>query len=350
METALFYGGKDIRVERWDDPVPDRGEVLVRVGAAGICGSDLHGYRGESPWRRRATPFQDGHELAGVVAAVGPGVNGLDIGQPIGIEPEHLVGCGECVACRRGDTHLCPVRGQRHGEVQRSHGFAEYDVCIAEQIHPLPEDVSVDDAAILDCYACGVHAMRRARVGPHQTVVVIGTGAIGMTTGQVARESGAGTVLMVGTRPGPLKVAVAAGAADEVIAASEEDPVEAVRERCGGAEVVFETVGGSAQTLEQAVGMARPGGVICTMGVYTRPPAFEVRTAYGKELTILWSNSYSYWDGTSEYDIALRMLAQGRVDAGPLITHHYPLAEIATAFAAADDKRSSGAIKVLVHP
>ena len=349
METALFYGGKDIRVERWDDPVPGPGEVLVHVDAAGICGSDLHGYRGESPWRR-SMPYQDGHELAGTVAAVGPGVAGLPVGQPIGIEPEHLVGCGHCVACRRGDTHLCPARGQRHGEVHRSHGFAEYDVCIAEQVHPLPETVSVDAAAILDCYACGVHALRRARVNPHQTVAVIGTGAIGMTTGQVARASGAATVLMVGTRPEPLNVAIAAGAADEVISSSEADPVEGVREWSGGADVVFETVGGTAPTLEQAVSMARPGGVICAMGVFTQPPVFEVRSAYSKELTMLWSNSYSSWGGVSEYEIALRMLAKGRVDPTPLITHHYRLAEIATAFAAAADKPTSGAIKVLVHP
>jgi threonine dehydrogenase-like Zn-dependent dehydrogenase len=349
METALFYGGKDIRVERRDDPAPGEGEVLVRIGAAGVCGSDLHGYRGQSPWRR-PVPHQDGHELAGVIAAVGTGVEGLEVGQPVGVEPEHLVGCGRCVACRRGDTHLCPSRGRRHGEVHRSHGFAEYDVCVAEQVHPLPQGVSVDAAAILDCYACGVHAIRRARVGPHQTAVVIGTGAIGMTTGQVARASGAGRVLMVGTRPAPLRVAVAAGAADSGIAASEEDAVDGVRERCGGADVVFETVGGAAPTLEQAVDMARPGGVICILGVFTRPPTFDVRTAYAKELTILWSNSYSRWDGVSEYDIALRLLAQGRADAAPLITHHYPLASIADAFAAADDKRASGAIKVLVHP
>lgn len=348
MDTALFYGGRDIRVESWPDPEPGPGEVLVRVEAAGICGSDLHGYRGESPWKREV-PHQDGHELAGVVAAVGPGVSGFEVGQPVGVEPMHLAGCGRCEACRRGDTHLCPSRGRPSGEPHRSHGFAEYDVCAIEHLHPLPPGVSVDAAAILDCYACGVHAMRRAPVGPHRTAVVIGTGAIGMTTGQVARASGAGRVLMVGTRPAPLEVAVRAGAADEGIAASDGDPVAAVAGR-GGADVVFETVGGSAPTLEWAVGMARPGGTICVMGVFTGAPTFDVRTAYGKELTILWSNSYSRWDGVSEYDIALRLLASGRADAGPLITHHYPLARIAEAFAAADDKRSSGAIKVLVHP
>lgn len=350
MQTALFYGGKDIRVEDFDDPVPGRGEVLVRVGAAGICGSDLHAYRGKSPWRRRSVPYQDGHELAGTVAATGPGVEGLEVGQRIGVEPEHLVGCRHCIACRRGDTHLCPLRGQREGEVHRSHGFAEYDICVAEHVHPLADGVSINAAAMLDCYACGVHAIRQARVAPQHVVAVIGTGAIGMTTGQVLRAAGAGTVVMVGTRPAPLKVALATGAADAVIAASEEDPVDAVRDIHGGADVVFETVGGTASTLEQAVGMAKPGGVICVLGAFAEQPAFDVSTAYSRELTIVWSNSYSSWDGVSEYDIALQMLTKGRVDPEPLITHHYPLADIGTAFAAAEDKRTSGAIKVLVHP
>jgi 2-desacetyl-2-hydroxyethyl bacteriochlorophyllide A dehydrogenase len=349
METAVFYGGTDIRVEEWPDPRPGPGEVLVRVRSAGICGSDLHGYRGESPWAR-PVPYQDGHELAGEIAALGPGVDRLRVGQRVGVEPEHLVGCDRCVHCRGGETHLCAERGRRDGEAHRSHGFSAYDVCLAGQVHPLPEGVTTDAAAILDCYACGVHAVRRARVGPHQVAAVVGTGAIGMTIGQVARASGAGQVLMVGTRPAPLEVAVRAGAADEVIAASEGDPVAAVRQRTGGVDVVFETVGGAAPTLEQAVEMARPGGVVCVMGVFTRAPEFDVRTAYRKELAIVWSNSYSRWDGVSEYEIALGMLAAGRVDAAPLITHHFPLGRIAEAFAAAADKRGSGAVKVLVHP
>lgn len=351
MQTALFYGGKDIRVERQDDPEPGPGEVLVRVRSAGICGSDLHGYRGESPWPK-SVPHRDGHELAGEIASVGPGVKKLRPGQRVGVEPEHLVGCGRCAYCRSGETHLCPERGLRAGEVHRSYGFSEYDVCVAGQVYRLPDQVTMDSAAILDCYACGVHTIRRARVGPHQVAAVIGTGAIGMTTGQVARATGAGRVLMVGTRREPLEVAVRARAADQGVAASDGDPVEGVRELTGGegVDVVFETVGGAFSTLEQAVGMARPGGTICIQGVFTKPPAFDVQTAYTKELTILWSNSYSRWDGIPEYRVALDMLAAGRVDAAPLITHHYPLARIGDAFAAANDKKGSGAIKVLVHP
>ena len=356
MKAALFYGGSDIRVEELPVPEPGPGEVLVRVRSAGICGSDLHGYRGVSPWRqqREGRPreeLQSGHELAGEVAAVGPGVQGLSIGQRVGIEPEHLIGCGECAYCRRGDTHICQTRGQRHGQRHGSHGFSEYDVCKATNVHPLPDNVSTDAAAILDCYACGVHALRCAPITPFSNVVIIGTGAIGMTLGQVARASGAPRVVMVGTRPEPLAIAREAGAADEVVANSVADPVEAVRDLTAGvgADVVFETVGGNAPTLDQAIQMARPGGTVCILGIFTNQPALDTRTAYRKELTITWSNSYSTWNGISEYQIALDMLASGRVRAERIITHHYPLDRIAEAFAAAADKRSSSAIKVLVH-
>jgi 2-desacetyl-2-hydroxyethyl bacteriochlorophyllide A dehydrogenase len=351
MRTALFYGGTDIRVEERAVEEPGPGEVLVRVRSAGICGSDLHGYRGESPWPREA-PWRDGHELAGEIVAMGQGVSELSPGQRVGIEPEHLIGCGRCEWCRSGDSHLCESRGRRDGEMHRSRGFGEYDVCVASQVHVLPERVALDAAAILDCYACAVHAVRRAPVAPYATVAVIGTGAIGMTTGQVARAVGAARVAMVGTRPAPLEVAKRAGAADVGFAGLDGDPVGALLEDTGGrgADVVFETVGGTAPTLGQAVRMARRGGVICILGVYTGPPELDVATAYAKELTILWSNSYSTWNGVSEYAIALGMLAAGKLLAEPLITHHFPLSRIGDAFAAAADKKGSGAIKVMVHP
>ena len=137
-----------------------------------------------------------------MVAALGPGVTGLSTGQRVGIEPEHLIGCGACQECRRGDSHLCATRGQRDGARLGSHGFSEYDVCLARNVHPLPDSVSEDAAAILDCYACAVHALHRTPVTPDSTALVIGTGAIGMTLGQVLRAAGARQVIMVGTRRG----------------------------------------------------------------------------------------------------------------------------------------------------
>jgi len=355
MKAALFYGGSDIRVEERPVPEPGAGEVLVRIRSAGICGSDLHGYRGHSPWERpgATSPIgrENGHELAGEVAAIGPGVTGLVVGQRVGIEPEHLIGCGTCAYCRRGDVHICVTRGQRNGERHGSHGFSQYDVCAASNVHPLPDTVSIDAASILDCYACGVHAVHRARIKPDTTVAIIGTGAIGMTAGQVAKASGARLVIMIGTRDEPLAIARAAGAADLTVTNSPGNPVEKVLDLTDGAgvDVVFESVGSSAPTLDQAIRMARPGATVCILGVYTYRPELDTMVGYGKELTITWANSYGMWEGKSEYEIALDLLASGRVRADPLITHHFSLDDIAAGFAAASDKKGSGAIKVLVH-
>ncbi len=347
MKASVFYGGTDIRLEDLPTPEPGPGEVLFRVRSAGVCGSDLHLYRTPGS----VEPHQRGHELAGEVVALGDGVATLSVGQRVGIEAEHLLGCGRCRFCKQGQNHICPTRGIRHGQRRSSHGFSEYDVCAAESCHPLPDHVSYDAAAILDCYACGVHALNRTPVAPTDTVVVLGTGAIGFTLGQLARSYGAGRVVMVGTRPEPLEVAIEAGAADIVVANSERDPVEAIMEITDGhgADSVFETVGGSASTLGQAIDVSRFGGGISVLGLFAKPVEIDAAVAMRKELRVEWSNSFSTWQGLSEYETAFRILAGGKVNPDLIITTHYRLSEISAAFEAANNKRTSGAIKVMVH-
>jgi 2-desacetyl-2-hydroxyethyl bacteriochlorophyllide A dehydrogenase len=351
MKAAIFYGGKDIRIEERPIPEPGPGEVLIKVISCGVCGSDLHYYRGDTPFGKRP-PHERGHELSGEVVQLGPGVKDLKPGQPVGIEAEHLLGCGICRPCRRGEYHLCLRRGYRNGQYQESHGFSQYDTCVMENCHPLPDPISYDHATLIDCYACGVHALNRVPHTPLDTIVIFGTGAIGMTLGQVAKAYGIERVILIGTRRGPLDLAKRAGAADEGIANCEADPVEAVGylTKGEGADAIFETVGGSGPTLNQAIAMARFGGTISILGIFTQPQPVDLIKAYRKELRLQWSNSYSRWQGISEYRMALRLMEQGRVNPAPLITHHYPLDQIVQAFEAAENKRASGAIKVLVHP
>jgi threonine dehydrogenase-like Zn-dependent dehydrogenase len=351
MKAGLFYGEKDIRVENRPTPEPGPGEVLIGIKAAGVCGSDLHNYRGN----RAATqdvPWEQGHELAGVVEALGSGVNTLSVGDRVGIEAEHLVGCGHCRECLRGDYHICPERGIVHGSRHGSHGFSSHDVTLASNCFPLPDHVSFDDAAILDCYACGVHAVNRTPVPVDGTTVIVGAGAIAFTLGQVAKAYGAGRVIMIGTRPEPLQTAIDAGAADQVIINATEDPVQGVLDRTDGegAEVVFETVGGESQLIAQCTAMARRGGTVSVVGLFTQPQTLDSQTqGMAKELVLTWSNSYSSWQGISEYQTALDLLASDRLNAAPIITHRFPQSQIAEAFVAADDKRTSGAIRVVVN-
>lgn len=354
MMAARFYGGRDIRVEELPDPLPGPGEVLVRIRAAGVCGSDLHPYRGANPWGAEgAGPRRAGHELAGVVAALGDGVTGLELGQPVGVEPSHLVGCGACRQCRRGDYHVCPRRGMKDGERRGSAGFSELDLAASANVYPLPSSVSLDAASLLDVYGCGVHAINRVPIRAMEYVCVVGTGPIGLTMGQVARAAGASRVIMIGRRDAPLDFALQVGAADAVVNNTAVASLsEAVADLTEGelCDAVFETVGGTEDTMSQAVEAAAFGGRIGIIGAFWGDVAVAYRAANRKELDLLWCNSYSTFHGQREFQIALDMLAAGRVQAEPLITHRYPLSEIAEAFQAADDKRASGAVKVIVQP
>jgi threonine dehydrogenase-like Zn-dependent dehydrogenase len=354
MRTAYFYGGPDIRVEEIATPEPGPGEVLVRIGAAGICGSDLHGYRGDNPWVRRGDggPRRAGHELAGTIAAVGPDVTNLAVGQRVGIEPMHLVGCGHCRYCQRGDYHLCPTRGQWRGQPSASAGFSEYDLVAAGNVFPLPDHISLAAASLLDVYACGVHALNRVPLRPFETVVVIGTGPIGMTAGQVAKAAGARQVIMVGRRDELLELARSVGAADAGVNTAREEIGAAVRRLTDGlgAEVVLESVGGREATMQLAVSAAAPGAQIGVIGAFIGDVAVPYAEANRKELTIKLCNSYSTWRGVREFQIALDMLASRRVQAEPLITHRFPLERIGEGFSAANDKRASGAVKVVIEP
>ncbi len=349
MKAALFYGGADIRVETVPTPEPGPGEVLVRVLAAGICGSDLHGYRGNRP-PMPGGPRLNGHELAGEVAAVGPGVTTLKVGQRVGVEPRHLIGCGVCRYCRRGDYHLCSELGQRNGQQVHSTGFAEYSLEDAAKVFVLPDDVSIEDASILDVYSCGVHALHLAPVTPMDSVVVYGAGAIGLTAAEVFAQAGARQVIVLANRPHTLAAAQKLGMTAIDVTAC--DPVEAVKDLTGGegVEVVVEAVGGRGTTFEPALQMAATGGKVVFIGMYSQPQPLNMRLIHRREVSLHPCWSYALWNGVPEFKVALDMLADGRLQPQVLITHRFPLDEIGAGFAAADDKGSSNAIKVVINP
>jgi len=350
MKTAYFYGGKDIRVVEEEIPSPGAGEVLFKVMSAGVCGSDLHNYRGHRV--REDVPWQQGHELSGVIVGFGEGVTGVEIGQRVGIEAEHLLGCGNCRLCENGQYHLCADRGMRHGARQSSHGFSQYDVCVAENVTVLSDDVSFDAAALVDCYACGVHAMNRVPDVAGQSVAIIGAGAIALTMGQVLKANGASQVILIGTREQSVELAIAAESADVGVVSADVDVVETVLAATGGegAAVTFETVGGQSQLIQQAVEMTYRGGVVSILGLFTKSQTIDPAMAMEREITLQWSNSFSSWNGASEFSTALDLLESGRVIAESIVTHNFGLDEISEAFAVADDKRTSGAIRVMVRP
>jgi len=342
MKAAILYGPRDIRVEEVETPRPGAGEVLIQVKAAGICGSDLHFHRADPSGPIPPRPL-GGHEFSGVVTEVGEGVEGVRPGDRVGVEP--LQGCGGCRFCAAGHYHLCPDLKHLSG------GFAEYACVPVDKVFPLPDGVSDDAAALLDCLAVGVHAVHRATVNRTETAVVIGDGAIGLSTLQVARANGAGQVGIIGHHDSALQIGTSLGA-DFTLNAQACDWQQEVLNCTGGlgAEVVYESVGGTSSALADAIRLVQPGGTIVVMGSFTTPPPPDYRRLLRHEVNLLFSWSYACWNGIPEFQIALDLLADGRAQLEPLITHRLPLAQIREAFAAALDKRQSGALKVLVQP
>ncbi len=348
MLVAKFYGGKDIRVEETPDPEPGAGEAVIEICAAGICGSDLHRYRGLDPWGGVPSgPRTYGHELAGIVTALGPGTEGIAIGQRVAVQPMQLAGCGNCRTCRRGSPHLCPVR---RGNRTASAGFAEKDVARVSHLYPCPLQVPFESAALTDLYACAIHALHRSGAGADAKAVILGSGPMAAALGQVLRASGILTIVAARRREALSQIA-RAGAADITLDSSTPECVATIGRLTAnqGADVVFEAAGGAGgETLRLALELVAPAADIVMVGAFAGDIPVAYRDANRKEVTIRWSNGYGVWRGKLEFQTALDWIVERRVDPARLITHRYPLDEISAAFETAADKARSGAIKVMV--
>ena len=253
MKAAKFYGGKDIRNETVPDPSPQAGEVLIRVKATGICGGDIAGYLkdvGEPQRTAESAAHTTGHESSGVVEALGPNVQSLQVGDRVAVEP--TVPCGECAECLSGYYNRCSTL-EHIGGHKRPGGFAEYMAVREDNAHVLPDNVAFDFGALAEVYAVAVHVLERVPVMAGQTVAVIGSGPVGLTVAEMAAISG-GSVMVLGKPDGPLRI-VAELIRARTVNINTSDPVEAVKQWTDGrgADVVIEAVGKNAGTLSQAV-------------------------------------------------------------------------------------------------
>ena len=353
MKAAVFHGPFDIRVEDVEVPEVPSGWILVRVKACGICGSDVHMYKGTSPELKefkidlkRGCKGVFGHEAAGEVIQVGEGVEDLKKGDRVSLCP--LWGCGKCVYCRTGQFHLCldqRVLGYTHVGA-----YSEYTAAPAEVAYLLPNHVSYEKGAFLDPVSCGTHAVNKIAVTPADIVAVIGAGTLGLSSAVVAKAYGARKVIVVDLLESPLKVAEKMGV-DETVNASETDPVQEVMRLTDevGADAVIEAVGGDAPTIQQAIRMARKGGRISYIGIFSTPQQLDLWRMLFNEVTIRPSWSFSYHGQHHECEMAHQLICSRKVSVEPMITHKFPLTDIKNGFVTAIDK-TSGSIKVLVLP
>ena len=341
MKAGRFYGGKNITVETVPDPEPGEGQVLIAVKAAGICGSELHGYHMKDP--KEHPPRTMGHEMSGEIVALGPGVEKRRPGDRVAVEP--LMPCLTCDYCLQGKFQICRTLKHMQG------GFAELLVAKERNAHPIPDSLAFDHAAMSEVYAVAVHALNRVPVGPDENVAVIGSGPIGLTIAEMAAVSGAGSVIVLGKPDSPLKV-IKEMIGAQTVNVDREDVKEAISRHTNGkgADVVFEAVGGMAPALAQAMEIAAPGGRIGMAGAQFVGKDLPMGHALSRELSLHGVFCYGRIGLRSEFEIAIELQAKGKLQTESLITHRFPLDDIAQAFAAADERDKTNSIKVIVNP
>lgn len=336
MKQAAFAGPRAFEIKDVEMPRPGPGEVLVRVRSTGVCGSDLHFYRGEFP----VPPgFVPGHESAGEVEALGESVSGLAKGDRVALELFDV--CLRCEQCRTGNYQRCPKR--KAFGLNSAGALSEYLALPSYALYKLPPEVDCELGALCEPLAVSVHGLRLADVRFGDRVAVLGAGTIGLLGIAAAKAMGATTVVATARHPQQREMALAVGA-DAVYEATAEGAAKLAAE-LGGADVVLETVGGHADTLGQAFNVVGVGGRICVLGAFTQPVQIHPIMFFVKEVRIFGSNCYGRPGRRSDYELAIEIMRRQAETLRRLITHRFALADVAEAYATADDKRS-GAIKV----
>jgi threonine dehydrogenase-like Zn-dependent dehydrogenase len=337
MKAAVWNNSGTLDIQDRPVPEPRPGWVRLAVRSAGICGTDLHFYRGSFPSPAGLLP---GHEVGGVVDLPGEGVT-LEAGTPVAVEP--LFGCGQCDQCLAGDYNRCPKRTLLG--VSGRGGLAEYMTAPAASLHPLPDGVPPEAGNLAEPLAVCVRGARLGDLRLGDRVLVLGAGTIGLLSLVTARAAGAAE-LHITARHQPQRSAARALGADGVHGSADE-AAQALGER--GADVVIETVGGKASTLVDAVRLVRPGGTVVMLGVFegaTPLPGLEFSV---KEVRMVGSNCYARAGATSDFAIAVGLLRDHLAAVQPLVTHRFALDQVNEAFAAAADK-TTGSIKVILSP
>ncbi len=343
MRALLLTEYKHFEVT--DMPQPDVGpeDVLVRVQACGICGSDIHGFDGSSG--RRIPPLVMGHEAAGTVAAVGANVAGFSEADRVTFDS--MISCGRCGYCDRGQYNLCDNRqvlGVSCGDYRRHGAFAEFVVVPQHIVYALPEGLSFEHAAMVEPVSVAVHAANLARVSLGESAVVVGSGMIGLLVIQCLRLAGCGKIIAVDLSDDRLALAQQLGADVGINAAGTDvDAAIEAELRGDGADVAVEAVGNTT-AVRTAITALRKGGRVVLVGNLSPQIEFDLQSVVTREISVLGSCASS-----GEYDVCIDLLASGKIDADPLITARSSLDEAAGWF----DRlygQESGLMKVIVQP
>jgi len=341
MLACMIHAKDDMRIETADTPTVGPGEVLLKLGAGGICGSDLHYYfEGRNGSFVVREPLIPGHEASAVVAGVGPGVTRVKVGDKVAVSPSHA--CGRCDYCRQGREHLCMHMkflgsASLYPHVQGM--FREYFVEPERQCYPVGGDVTLGELAFAEPLAVALHAVHRGGDLLGKSVLVTGAGTIGCLTVLAARLAGASRVTVSDILDRPLEQAKRVGA--DVTLHAQRDAESLTTPQF---DVAYE-VSGSFAALKTCVAATRRGGIIVQVGTLPHEPLpFLVNELMAKELDLRGAFRWGI-----EFDWSVQYLSSRRVDVRPLLSGQYPLREAVAAFHAAADKNRSTKVQLVVQ-
>jgi (R,R)-butanediol dehydrogenase / meso-butanediol dehydrogenase / diacetyl reductase len=333
MRAAVMQGlHKPLTIETRPDPTPGAGEVVVKVGRCGICGSDLH--MTEDPAFGKGAGDVLGHEFAGEVVALGKGADRLSLGDLVAVIP--LSSCGQCASCRAGEIAWCDEFGLQGG------GYAEFAVTRPNQCIRLPKSASLADGAIIEPLAVALHGVNMSGLKAGDKVLILGAGPIGLAVAFWARRRGARDIVIQDIADHQRDRALAMGATG--FAVDPADPVGGAERTLGGkADIVFECVG-IPGLIEQAVSQVRNRGAILLLGLCTRPDTFNSFAMLSKEVRLITSAFFT----RGEYEEALDALDAGAAEPQMLVTDTISLGDTPARFEAL--KSRTHECKVLIDP
>jgi 2-desacetyl-2-hydroxyethyl bacteriochlorophyllide A dehydrogenase len=335
MKAVVFPAPHKMAIEETPDPRCAADEVIVRVAQAGICGTDLHLYRGEYP---ASFPLIAGHEFAGEIVDVGKDVRHLRRGYRVSVDPNLY--CGECHFCRRQQANHC-LNWQAVG-ITRPGAFAEFTAAPARACYALPDSLTDAEAAFIEPLSCVIHALNRLRVWPGDDVLIFGAGPMGLLLVQALRRSGGSQVAVVEKQDHRRDLALQMGATAAL--APDPDELQRLRELAPfGFGIVIDATG-APEVIEQAIGHLAPRGQYLQFGV--APQGATVQWSpydvFRRDWTIIGSFALCY-----TFEPAIAWLANRVVEVQPLISHTLPLADFASGFQDFADGRT---LKVHLRP
>jgi L-iditol 2-dehydrogenase len=320
MKALLLSQYRHLEVTDLAAPTAGHGEVLIRVAACGICGSDIHGYDGSSG--RRIPPIVMGHEAAGTVAATGAGVTNVRVGNRVTFDS--TIFCGECNFCRRGEINLCDRRqvlGVSCSDYRRHGAFAEYVVVPSHIVYGLPSSMSFAEAAMLEAVAVALHAVTLTDVVRGSTALVVGAGMIGLLTMQALRVAGCSRIFVSDIDESRLTLAKQLGAS-AILRADREDVLGRVLEHSdGGVDLAVEAVGRN-ETVRLAIDSVRKGGRVTLLGNISAEVTLPLQKVVTRQIRLQGSCA-----SAGEYPKAIELVAGGAIDVKALITAVAPLDE-----------------------